>query len=66
MVDRGARLGRHHGDRGSGGRPRSGPGAALPALGELILGGHDFAETFCPKRAGQLARSGVLPNGCPI
>lgn len=37
----------------------------LPALGELIFGGHDLAETCLPKRAEQLARSGVLPDRVP-
>jgi myo-inositol-1-phosphate synthase len=39
--------------------------ARLPALGELVFGGHDVAETRLPKRAEQLARSGVLPERLP-
>jgi myo-inositol-1-phosphate synthase len=39
--------------------------AALPGLGELVFGGHDIAETCSPKRAEQLARSGVLPDRLP-
>jgi myo-inositol-1-phosphate synthase len=39
--------------------------AGLPALGELVFGGHDLAETCLPKRAEQLARSGVLPERLP-
>ena len=39
--------------------------ARLPALGELVFGGHDLAETCLPKRAEQLARSGVLPERLP-
>ncbi len=40
-------------------------GAGLPGLGELVFGGHDVAETCLPKRAEQLARSGVLPDRLP-
>ncbi|HEY7486899.1 MAG TPA: inositol-3-phosphate synthase [Streptosporangiaceae bacterium] len=39
--------------------------AGLPGLGELVFGGHDVAETCSPKRAEQLARSGVLPDRLP-
>jgi myo-inositol-1-phosphate synthase len=39
--------------------------ADLPALGDLVFGGHDLAETCLPKRAEQLARSGVLPDRLP-
>jgi myo-inositol-1-phosphate synthase len=39
--------------------------ARLPALGDLVFGGHDLAETCLPKRAEQLARSGVLPDRLP-
>ncbi|HEU5160605.1 MAG TPA: inositol-3-phosphate synthase [Streptosporangiaceae bacterium] len=39
--------------------------AGLPALGELVFGGHDLAETPLPKRAERLARSGVLPDRLP-
>src|SRR5918999_248244 len=39
--------------------------AGLPALGDLVFGGHDLAETCLPKRAEQLARSGVLPERLP-
>src|SRR5918992_256186 len=40
-------------------------GASLPGLGELVFGGHDLTETRLPKRAEQLARSGVLPDRLP-
>jgi myo-inositol-1-phosphate synthase len=39
--------------------------AGLPALGDLVFGGHDVIETCLPKRAEQLARSGVLPDRLP-
>jgi myo-inositol-1-phosphate synthase len=39
--------------------------SGLPGLGELVFGGHDVAETCSPKRAEQLARSGVLPDRLP-
>jgi myo-inositol-1-phosphate synthase len=35
--------------------------ARLPALGELVFGGHDIAGNSMTKRAEQLARSGVIP-----
>lgn len=39
--------------------------AGLPALGELVFGGHDVAETPIPKRAEQLAHAGVVPVQLP-
>lgn len=39
--------------------------AGLPALGDLVFGGHDLAETPLPKRAEQLAHSGVVPHNLP-
>ncbi|MFE6894377.1 inositol-3-phosphate synthase [Streptomyces sp. NPDC057694] len=38
-------------------------GAALPALSDLVFGGHDTVETPLPKRAEALAEQGVLPHG---
>jgi myo-inositol-1-phosphate synthase len=40
-------------------------GAGLPAVGDLVFGGHDLAETTLPKRAERLARSGVVPDRLP-
>ncbi|MDT0341560.1 inositol-3-phosphate synthase [Streptomyces litchfieldiae] len=38
---------------------------ALPALDDLVVGGHDIADTPLPKRAEQLVAAGVLPPGLP-
>lgn len=37
----------------------------LPALGELVFGGHDLVEGSLAKRAEALAEGGVLPPGLP-
>ncbi|MFE9062675.1 inositol-3-phosphate synthase [Streptomyces violaceusniger] len=37
----------------------------LPALADLVFGGHDTAITPLPKRAEALAADGVLPHGLP-
>ncbi|MFI0774512.1 inositol-3-phosphate synthase [Streptomyces sp. NPDC021212] len=37
----------------------------LPALGDLVFGGHDTATTPLPKRAEALVADGVLPYGLP-
>ncbi|NEB13359.1 myo-inositol-1-phosphate synthase [Streptomyces coelicoflavus] len=37
----------------------------LPALGSLVFGGHDTANTPLPKRAEELAAQGVLPSWLP-
>lgn len=37
----------------------------LPALGDLVFGGHDVATTPLPKRAEELAAGGVLPHDLP-
>ncbi|MFB7248944.1 myo-inositol-1-phosphate synthase [Streptomyces populi] len=37
--------------------------ASLPALSDLVFGGHDTVETPLPKRAEALAEQGVLPHG---
>ncbi|MFF7652103.1 inositol-3-phosphate synthase [Streptomyces sp. NPDC007983] len=39
--------------------------SALPALGDLVFGGHDTATTPLPKRAEALTAEGVLPYGLP-
>ncbi|MFI0815344.1 inositol-3-phosphate synthase [Streptomyces sp. NPDC021098] len=39
--------------------------SGLPALGDLVFGGHDTATTPLPKRAEALAAEGVLPYGLP-
>jgi myo-inositol-1-phosphate synthase len=36
-------------------------GCALPAIGDLVFGGHDIAVTPLTKRAERLAEGGVLP-----
>ncbi|MFG2621433.1 inositol-3-phosphate synthase [Streptomyces sp. NPDC048507] len=36
--------------------------APLPALAELVFGGHDVVDTPLSARAGQLAEAGVLPH----
>ncbi|MFE0388425.1 inositol-3-phosphate synthase [Streptomyces bungoensis] len=41
------------------------PDAGLPAVSDLVFGGHDVACTPLPKRAEQLVASGVLPHGLP-
>ncbi|WP_328323036.1 MULTISPECIES: inositol-3-phosphate synthase [unclassified Streptomyces] len=41
------------------------PDAGLPALSDLVFGGHDVACTPLPKRAEQLVAAGVLPHGLP-
>jgi myo-inositol-1-phosphate synthase len=40
-------------------------GAGLPALSELVFGGHDVVQTPLSKRAEQLAHAGVLPPDLP-
>jgi myo-inositol-1-phosphate synthase len=40
-------------------------GADLPAIGDLVFGGHDVVETPIEVRAAQLAAGGVLPPGMP-
>ncbi|MER6976405.1 inositol-3-phosphate synthase, partial [Streptomyces carpinensis] len=37
------------------------PEAGLPAMSDLVFGGHDVACTPLPKRAEQLVAAGVLP-----
>lgn len=37
--------------------------SGLPAVDDLVFGGHDVAETALPKRAERLAGAGVLPHG---
>ncbi|QIQ04389.1 inositol-3-phosphate synthase [Streptomyces liangshanensis] len=37
--------------------------ASLPALADLVFGGHDIVGVPLPARAGQLAEAGVLPAG---
>jgi myo-inositol-1-phosphate synthase len=39
--------------------------APLPAIGDLVFGGHDIADVTVTKRAEQLVRSGVLPARLP-
>ncbi|WP_078855742.1 inositol-3-phosphate synthase [Streptomyces sp. NRRL F-5065] len=39
--------------------------AALPALTDLVFGGHDTVDCPLPKRAEALAAGGVLPPGLP-
>ncbi|GAA3357613.1 inositol-3-phosphate synthase [Streptomyces antimycoticus] len=39
--------------------------SGLPALADLVFGGHDTATTPLPKRAEALAADGVLPYGLP-
>ncbi|MGW7615558.1 inositol-3-phosphate synthase [Streptomyces antimycoticus] len=39
--------------------------SGLPALTDLVFGGHDTATTPLPKRAEALAADGVLPHGLP-
>ncbi|MGV9347639.1 inositol-3-phosphate synthase [Streptomyces spiralis] len=41
------------------------PDAGLPAMSDLVFGGHDIACTPLPKRAEQLVEAGVLPHGLP-
>jgi myo-inositol-1-phosphate synthase len=41
------------------------PDAGLPAVSDLVFGGHDVACTPLPKRAEQLVAAGVLPHGLP-
>ncbi|MFJ8198252.1 inositol-3-phosphate synthase [Streptomyces sp. NPDC096152] len=41
------------------------PDAGLPAMSDLVFGGHDVACTPLPKRAEQLVAAGVLPHGLP-
>jgi myo-inositol-1-phosphate synthase len=38
------------------------PAGALPAVGELVFGGHDLGGPALPKRAAELAGAGVLPD----
>lgn len=40
-------------------------GARLPALGDLVFGGHDVVDTPLSKRAEQLVQSGVVPAALP-
>src|SRR3954452_2734474 len=40
-------------------------GAGLPALGDLVFGGHDVVETPLAMRAARLVDEGVLPVGLP-
>jgi myo-inositol-1-phosphate synthase len=40
-------------------------GVGLPALAELVFGGHDVVHTCVPKRAEQLVQAGVLPTALP-
>jgi myo-inositol-1-phosphate synthase len=40
-------------------------GCALPALDDLVFGGHDTVATPLPKRAEELVAAGVLPAGLP-
>ncbi|WP_217239157.1 inositol-3-phosphate synthase [Streptomyces sp. AC555_RSS877] len=39
--------------------------SGLPALGDLVFGGHDTLDCPLPKRAEALAADGVLPYGLP-
>ena len=39
--------------------------AGLPALGDLVFGGHDLVETPLALRAARLVDDGVLPAGLP-
>ncbi|NGN68644.1 myo-inositol-1-phosphate synthase [Streptomyces sp. A7024] len=39
--------------------------SGLPAVGDLVFGGHDVTATPLPKRAEELAAGGVLPHGLP-
>ncbi|MFJ6015100.1 inositol-3-phosphate synthase [Streptomyces sp. NPDC092952] len=39
--------------------------ASLPALADLVFGGHDLVSVPLTARAGQLARAGVLPATLP-
>src|SRR4051795_3130815 len=39
--------------------------AGLPALGDLVFGGHDVVETPLAIRAARLVDEGVLPPGLP-
>src|SRR3954463_7094044 len=39
--------------------------AGLPALGDLVFGGHDVVETPLAMRASRLVDEGVLPVGLP-
>ena len=39
--------------------------AGLPALGDLVFGGHDLVETPLAVRAARLVDGGVLPDGLP-
>jgi myo-inositol-1-phosphate synthase len=41
------------------------PDAHLPAVSDLVFGGHDVACTPLPKRAEQLVAAGVLPHELP-
>jgi myo-inositol-1-phosphate synthase len=38
----------------------------LPALSDLVFGGHDVVDTPVPKRAEQLVQTGVLPTALPV
>ena len=40
-------------------------GAALPAVSDLVFGGHDLAETPLSDRAQVLAQAGVIPSWLP-
>jgi myo-inositol-1-phosphate synthase len=40
-------------------------GCGLPAVGDLVFGGHDIVECALDKRAETLAEHGVLPPGLP-
>jgi myo-inositol-1-phosphate synthase len=40
-------------------------GVGLVPLSDLVFGGHDVVDTPVPKRAEQLAQSGVLPTALP-
>ena len=39
--------------------------AGLPALGDLVFGGHDLVETPLAARAARLVDGGVIPAGLP-
>lgn len=39
--------------------------AGLPALGDLVFGGHDVSETCLAKRVEQLVHAGVVPQQLP-
>ncbi|WP_420000619.1 inositol-3-phosphate synthase [Streptomyces boninensis] len=39
--------------------------SGLPAVSDLVFGGHDVTSTPLPKRAEELAAGGVLPHGLP-